>query len=118
MKNTFKKVLLWMGISLMLFGCGVVKRQQKRDDCPLGTSMKISCNIENAKQYQVDSLMVADTLPPVNKWLRSVYLDYETGDKYIKRLYIRTYDNGTEAVYIILGQEEPYKKVTKRITQN
>ena len=101
MKNTFKKVLLWMGISLMLFGCGVVKRQQKRDDCPLGTSMKISCNIENAKQYQVDSLMVADTLPPVNKWLRSVYVDYETGDRYIKRLYIRTYGNGAEAVYII-----------------
>ena len=92
MKNTFKKVLLGLGISLMLLGCGVVKRQQERNDYPLGTSMKISCNIENARQYQVDSLMVADTLPPVNKWLRSVYL--------------------------ILGQEEPYKKVTKRITQN
>ena len=118
MKNTFKKVLLGLGISLMLFGCGVAKRQQERNDYPLGTSMKISCNIENVKQYQVDSLMVADTLPPVNKWLRSVYLDYETGDRYIKRLYIRTYGDGTEAVYIILGQEETYKKVTKRITQN
>ena len=118
MKNTLKKVLLGLGISLMLFGCGVAKRQQERNDYPLGASMKISCNIENARQYQVDSLMVADTLPPVNKWLRSVYLDYETGDRYIKRLYIRTYGDGTEAAYIILGQEEPYKKVTKRITQN
>ena len=82
MKNTLKKVLLGLGISLMLFGCGVAKRQQERNDYPLGASMKISCNIENARQYQVDSLMVADTLPPVNKWLRSVYLDYETGDRY------------------------------------
>ena len=58
MKNTLKKVLLGLGISLMLFGCGVAKRQQERNDYPLGTSMKISCNIENARQYQVDSLMV------------------------------------------------------------
>ena len=53
MKNTFKKVLLGVGISLMLWGCGVVKRQQERNDYPLGTSMKITCNIENARQYQV-----------------------------------------------------------------
>ena len=32
MKNTFKKVLLGLGISLMLLGCGVVKRQQERND--------------------------------------------------------------------------------------
>ena len=116
MKNIFKKVLLGFGISLMLLGCGVVKRQQERNDYPLGTSMKVTCSIENGKQYQIDSLVVADTLPPVSKWLSSVYLDYETGERYLKRMYIRQYENGTEKVYLIMGSEEPYK-ITKRITE-
>lgn len=116
MKNTFKKVLLCIGISLMLLGCSVVKRQQEINDYSLGASMKISCNIENAKQYQIDSIMVADTLPNLKKWLRSVYIDYETGERILKRMYIRQYDNGTESVYLIMGSEEPYK-ITKRITE-
>jgi hypothetical protein len=116
MKNTFKKVLLGLGISLMLLGCGVVKRQQERNDYPLGTSMKISCNIDNGKYYQIDSIVKADTLPSVNKWLQSTFTDYETNQKYEKRLYVKTYNNGTEVVYIILGNKEPYK-ITKRITE-
>lgn len=117
MRKAFKKVLLSLGISLMLISCGTVKKQQETNH-QLGLSMKISCDIENGKQYQVDSLMVSDTLPSINKWLRNTYVDYETGERYIKRMYIRTYSDGTEAVYIIIGQEEPYKRITKRITQN
>lgn len=116
MKNTFKKVLLGLGISLMLLGCGVVKRQQERNDYPYGTSMKITCNIDNGKYYQIDSIVKADTLPSVNKWLQSTFTDYETNQKYEKRLYVKTYNNGTEVVYIILGNKEPYK-ITKRITE-
>lgn len=116
MKNTFKRVLIGLGISLMLLGCGVVKKQQETIDYPLGTSMRISCNIENGKQYQIDSLIVADTLPPVNKWLRSVYIDYDTNEHIVKRMYIREYKNGMETVYLITGSEEPYR-ITKRITE-
>ena len=117
MKKTLKRLILGLGITFILFGCGVVKRQQERNDYPLGTSMKITCNITEGKEYQIDSLVVADTLPSVNKWLRTVYLDYETGNRYIKRMYVRNYPDGTEAVYLILGSEEPYK-ISKRITQN
>ena len=116
MKNIFKKVILGLGISLMLLGCGVVKKQQERNNYPLGTSMKISCNIENGKEYQIDSIMTADTLPKLERWLSTIYLDYETNDKIQKRMYIRQYKNGTEAVYIIVGSKEPYK-ITKRITE-
>lgn len=116
MKKTFKKVLLGLGISLMLFSCGVVKKQQERNDYPLGASMKITCNIENGKFHQIDSIIVTDTLPPLNKWLRSVYLDYETGKRYMKYMYIKRYDEQKEVVYLVFGNEEPFK-ITKRITE-
>jgi hypothetical protein len=116
MKKTIKRILLTTLATLMLIGCGIVKKQQERNDYPLGTSMKITCNIENGTKYQIDSIIVADTLPQLDRWLRSVYLDYETGERYIKRMYIRSYENGTEKVYLILGSEEPYK-ISKRITE-
>ena len=116
MKNIFKRVLIGFGISLMLLGCGVVKRQQERNDYPFGASMKYACNVENGKYYQIDSIMVADTLPTLDKWLSTFYIDYDTNEKIQKRMCIKQYKNGTEAVYIIMGSKEPYK-ITKRITE-
>lgn len=116
MKKMIKRALIGIGLVFMLIGCGVVKKQQEKNDYPLGTSMKLTCNIQDGKEYQIDSIMVADTLPNLEKWLRSVYIDYETGERILKRMYIRQYDNGTESVYLIMGSEEPYK-ITKRITE-
>lgn len=116
MKHFLKKMMVIVGLAIMLVGCGVIKKQQESNDYPLGTSMKLTCNIQNGKIYQIDSLMVADTLPQLDKWLRSVYIDYETGEKILKRMYIRQYNNGNEAVYLIMGSQEPYK-ISKRITE-
>lgn len=116
MKYFLKKMMAIVGLALMLVGCGVIKKQQESNDYPLGTSMKLTCNIQNGKTYQIDSLMVADTLPQLDKWLRSLYIDYETGEKILKRMYIRQYNNGNEAVYLIMGSQEPYK-ISKRITE-
>ena len=116
MKHFFKKMMAIVGLALMFVGCGVIKKQQESNDYPLSTSMKLTCNIQNGKTYQIDSLMVADTLPQLDKWLRSVYIDYETGEKILKRMYIRQYNNGNEAVYLIMGSQEPYK-ISKRITE-
>lgn len=116
MKHFLKKMMAIVGLALMLVGCGVIKKQQESNDYPLGTSMKLTCNIQNGKTYQIDSLMVADTLPQLDKWLRSLYIDYETGEKILKRMYIRQYNNGNEAVYLIMGSQEPYK-ISKRITE-
>ena len=116
MKAILKYVLLVIGLTLMIIGCGVVKRQQEKNEFPFGTSMRITCNIENGTFEQIDSIIIADTLPSLNKWLRSVYIDYETSNRIMKHMYIRTYDNGTESVYVIMGSDEPFK-ITKRITE-
>ena len=116
MKYFFKKAMVIVGLALMFVGCGVVKKQQERNDYPLGTSMRLACNIQDGKMYQIDSLIAADTLPQLNKWLRSVYIDYESGERILKRMYIRQYNNGNEAVYLVVGSQEPYK-ISKRITE-
>lgn len=116
MKNIFKNLLIVMCFALVIVGCGVTKKQKSKTDLPLTTSMRLTCNIENGKTYQIDSIIVADTLPRLEKWLFSVYVDYSTNKKISKRMYIRNYTNGTEAVYVITGDNEPYK-ITKRITE-
>ena len=116
MKHFLKRAMVIVGLALMLVGCGVVKKQQERNDYPLGTSMRLACNIQDGKMYQIDSLIAADTLPQLNKWLRSVYIDYESGERILKRMYIRQYNNGNEAVYLVVGSQEPYK-ISKRITE-
>lgn len=116
MKNVLKKLFICVGVSLMLIGCGVYKKQQTPDTETLGVSMRVTCNIQNGKEYQIDSLVNADALPMLNKWLSSVYVDYETNKKILKRMYVRTYEDGTEAVYVITGEKEPYK-IQKRITE-
>ena len=116
MKHFLKKAMAIVGLALILVGCGVVKKQQERNDYPLGTSMRLACNIQDEKMYQIDSLIAADMLPQLNKWLRSVYIDYESGERILKRMYIRQYNNGNEAVYLVVGSQEPYK-ISKRITE-
>lgn len=116
MKHFLKKAMAIVGLALMLVGCGVVKKQQERNDYQLGTSMRLACNIQDGKMYQIDSLIAADTLPQLNKWLRSVYIDYESGERILKRMYIRQYNNENEAVYLVVGSQEPYK-ISKRITE-
>ena len=115
MKKIFKKVLIALVLLFMFIGCCVSKKAVK-NDYPFGTSMRLTCNIQNGFQYQIDSIIIADTLPPIDRWLKTEYLDYETNDRLLKRMYIRQYKNGTESVYTILGSKEPYK-ISKRITE-
>jgi hypothetical protein len=84
-------------------------------DRALGSSMSIEY-INGNGQFQVDSIIKSDTLPKFNKWLCSSFVDYETNKKTLKRMCIKRYNDGTEVMYIVTGQMEPYK-ISKRITK-
>jgi hypothetical protein len=112
MKNVLKNILTSAIFIVFFIGCATVKHNTV--DVPLGASMKIEYVMDNAKTYQIDSIVVADTLPNIDKWLVMTYMDYETNKRILKRMYIRKYNNGSETSYIIIGSNEPYK-VTKRI---
>ena len=84
-------------------------------DQTLGTSMRVEY-IHGSGQFQVDSIIKADTLPNFSKWLCSSFVDYETNEKTLKRMCIKKYNDGTEVLYIVVGRMEPYK-ISKRITE-
>ena len=115
MNKIIRKVFLMIVVLMLSFSCGV-KKQVSSNAPLLGLSMRVTCHITNGKMYQIDSIIKADTLPSYNKWLFSVYTDYETNVKMQKRMYIKKVSNGGEIVYIVSGSQEPYK-ITKRITE-
>lgn len=79
----------------------------------LGASMKIVLFLDNANQFQLDSLINADNLPSVDKWPNTSFVDYETNKRITKKTLVRNTKEG-EIVYIITGTTVPYD-IIKRI---
>lgn len=86
------------------------------DDNVLGVSMKYELFIKDGKMYQVDSLINADNLPILDKWLSTAFTDYNTQEKVFKRFLVRKVSKEKEVVYIITGNTEPFT-IIKRIKE-
>jgi hypothetical protein len=112
-----KKLINFLTITLIAFIIVSCCSQKKATNTVgiYGLSLKYNLVIDNAKQYQVDSLITADNLPNINKWIGGSFIDYETGNKITKRMYIKK--GGEESfVYVIMGNNEPFK-ITKRVEE-
>ena len=112
MKNIINFFLI-MFITLFLNACCGYKKLVQQSNI-LGVSMKNELVINNGTTYQVDSLIIADTLPSLNKWLGTTFMDETTQVKTIKRMYIKKYSKTHEVVYVITGIEEPFKIIKRR----
>lgn len=99
---------------VVVLSCSI-QRNVETSDIILGTSMKYTLVIDEATYYQVDSLINADNLPDINKWIGGTFIDYETSKKITKRMFIKKQKNG-ETVYTVIGNSEPFN-VTKRVTE-
>ena len=113
MKNLFKKIFISVVIVATMVGCGCLKKV-KTDDITYGTSMLVSYTM-NASMRQVDSICTADSLPSIDLWTVSQFIDYETNTSIVKRMYFKEFGK-SEILYIITGTTEPYV-VTRRITE-
>ena len=97
-------------VSLSLFSC---HKKIYNETEILGASMRIVLSIDDAKQYQLDSLIEADNLPSINKWPYTSFIDYETNKSIVKKTLVKT-NKEEEIVYIITGSTAPYD-IIKRI---
>lgn len=110
MKN---KIFLAILSILFLISCGPTKNISNGD---ISIATKIYTYTQVLEDYQLDSLCVTDTLPPLDKWIVSRFKDYETGKGITKCMYIKEIAPGKEYIYIILPEDDKYK-LTKRITK-
>ena len=114
-----KKLIAIIGIASMLslFGCGSTKNVVSEDG-----ENSYGMSVVNAKQWKpdtltsvkVDSMLVADKLPTLNKWNKSIFKDYETNVGYT---YYNLFDKTTNIMYTIkvLGTDI-YVVSKKRVT--
>lgn len=117
MKHLLLKLALTIGLLLGMCSCKLFTHVPKDNDIVMGQMMKTEFNFE-ATIAQVDSVCIADTLPTLNKWTGRQFDDFETGFKYTKLMYIKTFNKNKEVIYILLmDEEEPYpfqKRVVNR----
>lgn len=115
-KNIMKKLINFLTITLIAFIIVSCCSQKKVTNTAgvYGLSLKYDLVINNAKQYQVDSLIKADTLPALATWFTNSFRDYKTNEIFVKRTHIKEYQNNTEITYVITGNIEPYH-IEKRI---
>lgn len=111
MKKLFN-ILIYAMISICIIGCCTQKKAVSGDF--IGSSMKVEFHIDDAKAFQVDSLIIADTLPSLDKWISSTFIDYDTNKPVVKRMYIKQYSLKHEILYLVIGESEPFE-IIKRV---
>ena len=100
--------------SLLIVGCK--SKSIVTNEVVLGSSMRVEWTMDNATLFQVDSLVNAESLPSFSRWLGTSFNDFETGIKTTKRMYIKRVSDSKEIVFIIIGNNEPFK-VIKRVEE-
>lgn len=110
MKGFIEKLFIAF-IFLFAISCSTSK---ETSEIVFGASSIQSSYEMTITQNQLDSICDADFLPKYDKWLMAKFTDYETDSVFIKRMYVKEYSENEEIIYILIGNNEPYK-ITKRI---
>ena len=121
MKHFLLKLVMLLALLTLVSSCKLFRHVPKDNDNTEITfgepSMRNGFNFE-ATLSQVDSVCIADTLPTWNRWTGRQFEDFETGFKYVKLMYIKTFNKNKEVIYILLmDEEEPYpfqKRIVER----
>lgn len=96
-----------------MFSC---KTYKNTGEITFGTSSMQNLYEMTITQHQIDSICDADMLPNYNEWLKARFIDYETNTVFVKRMYLKSCSDENEVIYILIGENEPYK-ITKRIAE-
>lgn len=112
MKRFLRNLLIAFAM-LFMVSCGTTK---ETGEVVFGTSSMMVLYTMDISQYQLDSICTADILPYYDSWLKARFTDYETNTVFVKRMYLKACSEDEEIIYILIGEEEPYK-ITKRIAE-
>lgn len=107
-------VFIIIFVSLLTFNCSSINKMAKSDVEIYGDTMKYAFYMKNASLYQLDSIIIADTLPSLDLWFSTSFIDFETNAQILKRMCIKSYETNNEVIYVVLGKNEPFQ-IEKRI---
>ena len=118
----FLKYLFVILTGVLVFACNTINTNEKsvqtEQDTVLiiGSSPKMYYTLDrNLGKSQVDSLIKADGLTTLDKWIPSVI--YYNGKKTIQYLYIKSLEYDNELIYTVTSTNcDTIFKCTKRIT--
>lgn len=118
----FLKYLFVILTGVLVFACNTINTNEKsvqtEQDTVLiiGSSPKMYYTLDrNLGKSQVDSLIKADGLTTLDKWIPSVI--YYNGKKTIQYLYIKSLEYDNELIYTVTSTDcDTIFKCTKRIT--
>ena len=112
-----KLIIHIVSVVLILFAiisCGNTRRLQSKNDNIYGG---MRATEEIMTRSQLDSMCVADTLAVINEWFANKYVDYETGQTYLKYTYAKIYSDDFEIIYIVMPKGELYKITKRTVTE-
>ena len=107
-----KKILMILALLVMMISCGTTVKLANTTHVP---SHMVEVYSLDVTQFQMDSIVVADTLPPLNRWVTYNIQTYRRGDIVHRKMYIRNYPSGNMSRYVVTGVSEPYN-ISKTIT--
>ena len=122
MRRFLKYIFIVLITGVLVFACNTINTNEKsvqtEQDTVLiiGSSPKMYYTLDrNLGKSQVDSLIKADGLTTLDKWILSVI--YYNGKKTIQYLYIKSLEYDNELIYTVTSTDyDTIFKCTKRIT--
>ena len=122
MRRFLKYLFVILITGVLVFACNTINTNEKsvqtEQDTVLiiGSSPKMYYTLDrNLGKSQVDSLIKADGLTTLDKWIPSVI--YYNGKKTIQYLYIKSLEYDNELIYTVTSTNcDTIFKCTKRIT--
>lgn len=122
MRRFLKYLFIVLITGVLVFACNTINTDEKsvqtEQDTVLiiGSSPKMYYTLDrNLGKSQVDSLIKADGLTTLDKWIPSVI--YYNGKKTIQYLYIKSLEYDNELIYTVTSTDcDTVFKCTKRIT--
>ena len=122
MRRFLKYIFIVLITGVLVFACNTINTNEKsvqtEQDSVLiiGSSPKMYYTLDrNLGKSQVDSLIKADGLTTLDKWIPSVI--YYNGKKTIQYLYIKSLEYDNELIYTVTSTDcDTIFKCTKRIT--
>ena len=122
MRRFLKYLFIVLITGVLVFACNTINTNEKsvqtEQDSVLiiGSSPKMYYTLDrNLGKSQVDSLINADGLTTLDKWIPSVI--YYNGKKTIQYLYIKSLEYDNELIYTVTSTDcDTVFKCTKRIT--